>query len=252
MKHDFIDHHRIGDSIVHKFDPRLKIIVMFFYILAVVLTGFDHFVYLIYLTFFLLILSLMSKISLFHFLLKLMRIYPMFFFVSLLILFVPSSSPVYFQWFFVKVYQDGLQKFILINLKSVIIMLMSLLLMSTTDYMLLLKGLEKFRIPKIFLAILSFLYRFMFLLIDEIERIWMAYRSRYIELSFWKQLNYMGKKIVVLFVRAYERGERIYLSMDARGFMGEIKTIEHLQWRFLDTLYLFFFFCLILGPWIIL
>ena len=252
MKHDFIDHHRIGDSIVHKLDPRLKIIMMLFYIMAVVMTGFDHLIYLIYLTFFLLVLSMMSNVSLFHFLSKLMRIYPMFFFVSLLILFVPSSSPIYFEWYLIRIYQDGLQNFILINLKSVIIMFMSLLLMSTTDYMLLLKGLEKFRIPKIIIAILSFLYRFMFLLIDEIERLWMAYRSRYIELSFWKRLKYMGKKIGILFIRTYERGERVYLSMDARGFKGEIRTIEHLHWRYLDTLYLLCFFCLIFWPWIIL
>lgn len=81
--------------------------------------------------------------------------------------------------------------------------------------------------PKIFIMIMSFMYRYLFLLVDEVQRMQRAKESR----SFGKAkhlhtLRTLSNIIGVLFIRSYERAERVYLAMCSRGFHGEIKTLD--------------------------
>ena len=101
--------------------------------------------------------------------------------------------------------------------------------------MMMLKGLEKLRVPSLITAIISFMYRFIFLLIDEVERMILAYQSRYFKLSLRKRLKFIASMIGLLFIRTYERGERIYLAMESRGFQGTIHTLNELHWKKTDT-----------------
>jgi cobalt/nickel transport system permease protein len=176
----------------------------------------------------------------------------MIFFISFLIPFFPSNSDSAFHVGMIKIYQSGLDKFISINIKSILSIFMSIILTTTTSFDMLLKGMEKLFIPKIFILILSFMYRFIFLLIDEIERMFTAYKSRYIKLPFWNRLNILSQQIVVLFIRTYVRGERVYQAMDARGFSGKIYTLNNLSWKSLDNLLLLLFLLIIFLPLFIL
>jgi cobalt/nickel transport system permease protein len=252
MKHEFLDHHRSGNSIIHRADPRLKLIMLIIFILIVVITPYHHRLYFLFLASIPVMLALISRISVLHFLSKLLKVYPMIFFISFLIPFFPSNNDHAFHFGMIKIYQSGLDKFISINIKSILSIFMSIILTTTTSFDMLLKGMEKLFIPKIFILILSFMYRFIFLLIDEIERMFTAYKSRYIKLPFWHRLNILSQQIVVLFIRTYERGERVYQAMDARGFSGKIYTLNHLKWKVLDNLLLIFFLLMIFLPLLIL
>jgi len=252
MRHDFFDHHRSGNSLVHLADPRLKFFMMVSYILVLVVIPQDAKRYFIPLSFVPVILALTSGISFLHFLSKLAKIYPMIFFITFLLPFFPSDHEAGFKLGIFKFYRSGLDKFLLINVKSVLAVFMSIILTTTTEFNRLLKGMEKFHIPRIIILILSFMYRFIFLLIDEVERMLMAYNARYIHLPFFTRLKVFAQQIGVLFIRTYERSERVYQAMDARGFSGKIYTISDLNWKQRDSLLLALFIIILILPFLIL
>ena len=51
----------------------------------------------------------------------------------------------------------------------------------------------------------------------------------------WWQIRTVGNMIGTLFVRTYERGERVYAAMAARGFNGHSRTLRRLQFRPVDA-----------------
>lgn len=197
-----------------------------------------------------LFLAVLSRISLLHFLTKLIKLYPMIFFVTLFIPLFPQPDETSHRLLGIIISPTGLQKFILINAKAVLVLSISIVLTFTTDFMRLLKGLEKFRAPALVLAILSFMYRFIFLLVDEMERVVMAYRSRYLHLSLIGKIKILTSMIGLLFIRTYERGERIYLAMESRGFQGNIYTLTDLYWRISDSVVAVIFLLAVLAPFI--
>ncbi len=248
MKHEFFDHHREGTSLVHLFDPRLKLIMLLTYVLLVVMIPYSlKELFLVYLLV-PVILALISGVSPIHFLSKLIKLYPMILIISILVPFFPGGSEVVWGMGFLKIYREGLEKFLLINVKSVLALMMTIVLISTTDLSLFLRGMEKLRIPRLIIAILSFMYRFIFLLVDEVERMLMAYQSRYLSLSLRRRLGTLGNLIGMLFIRTYERGERIYLAMESRGFTGNIYTLQALQWKNSDSFAALLFMIVMLGP----
>ena len=108
-------------------------------------------------------------------------------------------------------------------LNSFLIVFALILLVETTKFHDLLKGISRLGVPHIFLLLLSFIYRYFFVLIDEAERMLRAAKLR----TFRKlSLKTMGKILGVLFIRSYERSERIYYAMCSRGFDGDIKTFK--------------------------
>lgn len=248
MRHEFFDHHREGNSPLHHFDPRLKLFMMLFFIAAVVMTPLDkNILFFLYIGI-VLILAFMSQVSLFHFLGKLLKLYPMIFLISMFVPFFPVGEDISHRIGFLSIYENGVQKFLLINIKAVLALFMSILITTTTDMMLLLKGMEKFRVPKLAIAIISFMYRFIFLLIDEVERMMLAFQSRYFRLPVLERLAVFANMIAVLFIRTFERGERIYLAMESRGFRGEVYTLTELNWKKTDSTALLIFLILLIGP----
>jgi cobalt/nickel transport system permease protein len=93
------------------------------------------------------------------------------------------------------------------------------LLVSTTGFPVILKALARFGVPRILTVLLSFAYRFIFVLVEEAERMEMAVRSRAPFRS--GRFRALAGALGVLFIRTYERGERVYLAMLARGFTGD-------------------------------
>ena len=129
---------------------------------------------------------------------------------------------------------------------------MSITLTSTTDMSRLLKGIEKLRIPAITVSIVSFMYRYIFLLIDEVERMLMAFQSRYLKLHFFQRTKIFAQMLGMLFIRTYERGERIYLAMESRGFRGKVHIINELNWTNKDSAFLIVFVVVVITPLILL
>jgi cobalt/nickel transport system permease protein len=251
MRHEFFDHHREGTSIVHRLDPRLKLLVLLSFIFVTVLIPYSRKQLFVIYGFVPVILAFISGVSIFHYLSKLSKLYPMIFIITIFIPFFPGNSAAVYQLGLVKIYPDGLQKFLLINVKAILTMMMTIVMISTTDLTMLLKGMEKLRVPRMFISILSFMYRFIFLLIDETERMSMAYHSRYLKMSFTGRIKTFGQLIGILFIRTYERGERIYLAMESRGFKGRVYTMSEIYWKKSDTLVTLIFIITLTVPFIL-
>lgn len=93
------------------------------------------------------------------------------------------------------------------------------LLTSTTFFSTLLSALQRLRIPSIITSVLSFAYRGVFVFVDEAQRIERAKAARCVDTEAnGLRLRATARTIGMVFIRAYERGERTYRSMVARGF----------------------------------
>jgi cobalt/nickel transport system permease protein len=82
-------------------------------------------------------------------------------------------------------------------------------------------------------ATISFMYRYLFVLVDEAMRLQTAREARSVGTGrnvVWRA-RVLGGMIGSLFIRSYERSERIYAAMLARGFAGEVRTLTELTWQ---------------------
>ena len=101
-----------------------------------------------------------------------------------------------------------------------------ILLYSTTTFPSLIRGMEKLGVPRVFTVLLSFMYRYSFLLIDETHRMKRARDSRSFSGKWLWQLRTIGHMIGTLFLRSFSRAERVYLAMLSRGYQGTMPGIS--------------------------
>lgn len=127
---------------------------------------------------------------------------------------------------------EGLRMFSTIALKSWISVQAALLLAFTTPFHDLVDGLRQLRLPRIMVAIISFMYRYLSVLSDEATRMARARASRSANPdgrgggSIAWRARVTGSMVGSLFLRSYERSERIYAAMQSRGFEGEFRHMH--------------------------
>jgi cobalt/nickel transport system permease protein len=116
-----------------------------------------------------------------------------------------------------------------IVVKAVEAMAAVFLMVATTPFPRLLKALEGMRFPLIMIRMLSFLYRYIYLILDEFMRMRQAQLSRTVDnrSSIGRRLRVFSSILGHLFVRSYEKGERVYLAMCARGYDGTVRVLAH-------------------------
>jgi cobalt/nickel transport system permease protein len=127
----------------------------------------------------------------------------------------------------------GLVLFLSIVLKSWLSVQAALLLTTTTHFTDVLYAMRGLRLPAVLVAVLSFSYRYLFIMIDEAQRLLRARECRCAEQpgqrsggSIAWRARVVGSMVGTLFLRSYERSERIYVAMLARGYDGEIRTLR--------------------------
>ncbi len=96
----------------------------------------------------------------------------------------------------------------------------SILLAGTTEVADLLKGLARLRVPSVFISITSFMVRYMELMADSLGRMRTAMVARGYDPRWLWQAKPIASSAGALFVRSYERGERIHAAMLSRGYTG--------------------------------
>jgi len=105
---------------------------------------------------------------------------------------------------------------------------------------------ENLKIPKVFTMMASITYRFIFLLIDEAYRMALAKEARTIKkMNKIDAMKTLGSMISSLFIRAYERGERVYLAMKNRGYPGKVRNLSITKFHFKDAFFILSFFIFI-------
>ncbi len=96
----------------------------------------------------------------------------------------------------------------------------SSVLVATTDTRDILRGLERLHLPKVFVAIASFMLRYLEVIAGEMRATRVARVSRGDDPRWIWQARGVAASAGTLFIRSYERGERVYLAMAARGYDG--------------------------------
>ncbi|MFE5486624.1 cobalt ECF transporter T component CbiQ [Streptomyces sp. NPDC056527] len=117
----------------------------------------------------------------------------------------------------------------------------SVLLASTTELRALLLGLQRLKLPPLLVQIASFMIRYGDVITDEMRRMSVARRSRGFEAKGVRHWGVLAKSAGALFIRSYERGERVHLAMVSRGYTGSVPVIDEAtatrtQWTYAAAL----------------
>lgn len=237
------------DSVIHRMDPRSKLISVFMFVVIVFLAN-------NWLTNVLLILFcvggiLTSKISpsfLFRGLRSILIIVLLTFFLNL---FFTGGGPLLLHIGWVRIYQNGLIQSIFITNRILVIIVMTTLLTLTTSPMEITDGMEtllsplkKIKVPvHEFALMMAISLRFIPTLLEETEKIIKAQAARgsdFTSGSLKSRIKAIVPLLVPLFVSAFKRAEDLAMAMEARGYHGDLgrTRLHQLVWKRRDTLLL--------------
>ena len=102
----------------------------------------------------------------------------------------------------------------------------TILMAATTPVPHILTGLERLRMPRLLVGVMSFMVRYGDVVSGEMKRMRVARESRGYSPRWIWQAKALTQSTGALFIRSYERGERVYLAMEARGYNGSMPTRE--------------------------
>jgi cobalt/nickel transport system permease protein len=106
--------------------------------------------------------------------------------------------------------------------KGTLGVLASLTLAATTEAHDVLLGLERLRMPQLIVQIMGFMVRYLDVVTGEMGRMTTAMRSRGCDPRSPRHWPALARSLGALFVRSYERGERVHLAMLSRGYDGTL------------------------------
>jgi cobalt/nickel transport system permease protein len=125
----------------------------------------------------------------------------------------------------VEVYREGLLAGTSIVVKGTLGVLAAVILSTTTTAREILRGLERLKLPAVMVQIASFMLRYVNVISDEMERMKVARESRGFIATGIKHWKVLATSAAALFIRSYERGERVHLAMLSRGFDGNLPSL---------------------------
>lgn len=102
----------------------------------------------------------------------------------------------------------------------------TLLLVMTTPFRSVLVAMRRLGVPVTLVATLQFMYRYLFVLTDELDRMVQARRARTFRRAGRLDWGLLTGLLGVLFLRSYERGERVHAAMLARGWDGTVRSLD--------------------------
>lgn len=102
----------------------------------------------------------------------------------------------------------------------------AIVLAATTPARDLLRGLDRLRVPALLVQIASFMLRYTHVVSDEMTRMRLARAARGFEPTGLRAWPVLAHGVAALFIRSYERGERVHLAMLSRGFDGQFPDVD--------------------------
>ena len=261
MHVDVFDQYQFTPSRVHDLDPRVKVLTTVFFILSNALLPDGSWPAFALAWLLLLIANDQASLGL-GFTFKRSVVALPFAVVAISAIFSPHGTPlaVWDLGFITLVPTDlGLLRFLSIMVRSWLSVQAAILLVATTQFPDLLHALEHLRLPRTLTTIIAFLFRYLFVLTNEVFRILRAREARSAGLPGIKgggslswRIKTPGSMAGQLFLRSYERSDRIYQAMVSRGYTGHIRTLNPHQmgrqdWRYLIVSILFFLIIQIVG-----
>lgn len=236
-----------GNSLIHRLDPRSKLIFTFIFVVIVFLAN-NPITYGLLLAFTLLVIFI-SKIRLYFLVNGLKPIIILLIFTFLIHILFTRNGDLIFELGFLKIYEGGLRQGIYISIRFVVLVLITTILTLTTSPIsitdgieVLLNPLKKIKIPVHELALMmSIALRFIPTLMDEADKIMKAQMARGSDLGagpIKDRIKAVVPLLVPLFVSAFKRAEDLATAMEVRGYRGgEGRTrYRQLKWDIKDTL----------------
>lgn len=233
MYFDLTDPHRAGDSSIHRLDSRVKVMVALLFILTVSLTPFAAFGAYALLWAVVLAAVVLARVGPGYVVRRSMVALP-FALAAVTLPFTIPGEPLLVLpvWGGLTISAEGTVRFASILIKSWISVQMAILLVTVTPFPDLLWGLRALHVPQPLIAIVGFMYRYLFVLADEVLRMLRARAARSATApgrrsggSLWWRGKVAGRMAGSLMIRSLERSERIYNAMLARGYRGEMQVL---------------------------
>jgi cobalt/nickel transport system permease protein len=203
----------------HHLAPHTRVLCTLLMVFAIVLTPNGHWLTWAIYGLAVLCLVLLSRVTL-PVLLKRVAVESVFIFVVLLGTLFRDGGRVLWAWGPFKITTVGLTILGSVTIKALLSLLILNVLTLTTSVPALLNALVVLRTPPLLVAILASMYRYINVLIGEFNAMRRAAASRNLMGSNRWQRLVIGNMMGSLFIRTYERGERVYQAMLARGYQG--------------------------------
>jgi cobalt/nickel transport system permease protein len=239
VQRGFLDRYVQGKSPIHRLDPRLKLLATLCFVIATTSSSWRAWPALALLAGLVFGAILLSRVPLIEILKRSLIVVPFAGMVAVSTLFAQPGQ-ILWAWhplgWQITITDAGLSSFVDLVTKSWLSVLISVLLVATTPFPKLLIGLRALGVPGVLTAIISFTYRYLYVLADEAMRMQTAREARSAGTggTLWWRAQVLGGMIGTLFIRSYERSERIYAAMLSRGFTGRMRSVDRLQWRAID------------------
>ncbi|HEY0735089.1 MAG TPA: cobalt ECF transporter T component CbiQ [Herpetosiphonaceae bacterium] len=234
MAQQLLDRYIAGASVIHALDARVKLVLTVALIVCAALLPVGAWLALLALTALVWAAIIASGVGLPTILKRSLLALPFLLVVVTVIFSVPGRPIFRLPLGFVTLTATdaGLLRFITIVWKSWVSMQAALLLTATTHFLDVLRALQALHMPRIIVALMSFMYRYLFILVEEAQRLLRARdcRSAALEGSgggsvLWRA-QVTGRLVGTLFLRSFERSERIYVAMLSRGYTGELRSLR--------------------------
>ena len=231
----FLDPYRSGHSPIHRLEARVKLVMTVAFILCAALTPAGAWPTYILLFALVLAAEILSEVGV-GYILKRSWLSIFFVLAALPLVFsVPGQAVLRIPlggWA-LSASLPGLERFLSIAAKSWISFQAAILLASTTTFPDLMVAMRAVRVPRLLVAIFGLMWRYLFVLADEAVRMTRARQARSGQsdrpgLKPGGSLGWRGRvaggMVGSLFLRAFERSDRIYMAMLARGYDGEMRS----------------------------
>ncbi len=213
--------HYHGHSPLHRAEPHLKILGLLAFVLVVVATPREWFLaYAGYLALLLGVIAV-SRVP-FGYLLPRLVVELPFVVFAVLLPFIAHGPQV--QVLGMSLSEPGLLAAWGLLAKGTLGVLASLTLAATTEPDDVLRGLQRLRLPDLLVQIMGFMIRYLDVVTGDLKRMLTAMRSRGCDPRSPRQWPALAKALGALFVRSYERGERVHLAMLSRGYTGRLPS----------------------------
>jgi len=225
-----IEKHAYGDSVVHRLDARIKLLVALAAIVAIVALPYSTKVYTLGLVLFALLIVLWaaSRLSPAVYLRRLALILPFGIFLIAFQVFVKNPyydlfHPIATLPFGIEVYAESVEFASILLVKFIVSISFIILLSSTTKMQEMIEAAGRLGLPREFTLTLGMMVRYIFVFADMFGKIRTAMETRCFDpldrtLPYRYRLRQIGYTVGTIFIRSYEQGERTYTSMLCRGY----------------------------------
>ena len=233
MHAHFLDPYQEGDSLIHRLDARVKFILTLVFILTTALAPISAWPVFILLFSLVLAIEVLSGLGVSFVLKRSVLAAPFVISAAPLLFTIPGDALATIPGLNWILSLQGLERFLSLSLKSWISVQAAIVLSATVTFPNLLLAMRALRIPRLLVAVFGLMWRYLFVLVDEVLRLMRARAARSGESGIpgaraggslvWRA-RVTGGMAGSLFLRGFERSDRIYNAMLSRGYDGEVRS----------------------------